>query len=130
MSVSYDLALVEKALVAMRGALLGGGAPAGGWVLGQQEPDTNAWPYVDLEVQWNHAGATAEATVVETIHANTREEAIDLASRIATALHRRSFVAPGLRIVGHDLLTGPRVHRRALSTTAELTWRVSIAWAE
>jgi hypothetical protein len=128
MTVSISLALVEAALVAMRQAALGAAAPAGGWVLGLQDPGTVRWPYVDLDVQWNQARGTAEATVVETVHANTRDEAVAIAARLATALTERSYAGTGVRIIGHELLTGPRVHRRMESTTAELTWRASIGW--
>lgn len=128
MTVSISLALVEAALVAMRQAALGANAPAGGWVLGFQDPATVRWPYVDLEVQWNQSRGTAEATVVETVHAVTREEAVAIATKISTALTLRSYTGTGVRIIGHELLTGPRVHRRMESTTAEFTWRVSIGW--
>lgn len=128
MTVSIDLALVEAALVAMRQALLGAKAPKGGWVLGLQDPGTVVWPYVDLDVQWNQAEATGAATVVETVHANTRPEALAIAAKIATTLTRRSYAGTGVRIIGHELVTGPRVHRQATGTTAELTWRAPIGW--
>jgi len=128
MTVSIDLAGVEAALVAMRQAALGAGAPAGGWVLGLQDPGTVRWPYVDLEVQWNQARGTAEATVTETVHATTRDEAVAVAARISTALTLRSYQGSGVRIVGHELLTSPEVHRRMESTTAKLTWRVLLGW--
>lgn len=128
MTISVDLALVEAALKAMRQAVLGADAPAGGWILGQEDGGTVLWPYVDLEAQWNETQGTAEVTVVERIHANARPEAVSLAAKLVNALNLRSYAGTGVRIIGHQLLAGPRVHRQVTGTTAELTWRAVIGW--
>ena len=128
--MSVSLAVVEAALLAMRTAIVGASAPAGGWHVGEPDPQTVVWPWVDLQATWTQAPGTGEATVVETIHAKDRDEAVVLADLLVQSLRNRAYGAPaaGVRIVGHDLLAGPRVVRRLTSTTAELTWSVLIGW--
>ena len=118
--MSVSLAAVEAALVAMRTAIVGASAPVGGWHVGEPDPQTVVWPWVDLQTTWTQAPGTGEATVVETVHAKDRDEAVALADLLVQFLRNRSYGAPaaGVRIVGHDLLAGPRVVRRMTSTTA------------
>jgi hypothetical protein len=127
-TVSISLDVVEEALKAMREAILGADAPAGGWVPGIQDQGTVRWPYVDLEFQWSGPEGTANGTLTETVHATTRGEAVTIAAKISTALNRRSYAGTGVQIIGHELLTSPELHRRMESTTAKLTWRVVIGW--
>lgn len=101
-------------------------APAGGWIEEDEVP--NVWPYVELSVDFDDV-VVGDATVVETVHADTSQEGRAIADRIVAALLNRAHnVAGKVTLKAHLLESGPRRRRTPGRYAFEIVWRVPFLW--